>query len=292
MEVSARFTSFLSNLKLTYSQRVDGSTKHKGVRTCLNRHYYNSSSDSDNSLLAGSWGKSTEIRPPRDIDVLFGLPKSVYDQYESRIGNKQSQLLQEVKSVLAATYSTTKMRGDGQVIVVPFESYAVELVPAFLLTDGKYWICNTPDGGSYKTVDPKAEKSHIKVSNDDTKGNTRDLIRMMKCWQDYCNVPLKSFVIELLVVQFIAGWAHKGKSTVYYDWMVRDFLNYLKGKYSWESVSVPGILETISLGDSWKSRAETAYSRAAKACEYEAAKKPDEAGSEWQKIFGSLIPIR
>src|SRR5213595_2656276 len=95
MEVSTRFSTLLDNLRLTDAQRTDGKTKQEGVRYALNRHYYDSYSSTDNSFLAGSWGKGTEIRPPRDIDVMFVLPFSVYDRYQQVQGNKQSQLLQE-----------------------------------------------------------------------------------------------------------------------------------------------------------------------------------------------------
>src|SRR4051812_15979671 len=95
--VSSRFTRFLNNLLLTEAQKSDGATKHAGVRTCLNRNYYASTSSTANSFLIGSWAKATRIRPPRDIDVVFELPRSVYDRFEQRPGNKQSQLLQEVR---------------------------------------------------------------------------------------------------------------------------------------------------------------------------------------------------
>lgn len=289
MNVSARFSALLGNLALTADQQSDGTVKHRGVRTCLNQHYYGSSSDSANSYLIGSWGKSTEIRPPRDIDVLFVLPYDVYLRYQSRPGNKQSQLLQEVKSVLGRAYASTKMRADGQVVVVPFTTYAVEVVPAFKLSSDQYWICDTNGGGQYKTTDPEAEKRNITTSNTATSGNTRDLIRMTKRWQEYCSVPLKSFCLELLAVEFLQAWQHRGKSTVYYDYMVRDYFQWLSGQ-SWHTLFVPGTYQPINIGEAWKTKAETAYGRAAKACEHEAAKEPYSAGSEWQKIFGDLIP--
>jgi len=173
--VATRFNRFRENLRLTDAQRTDGITKHTGVRSWLNSHYYGTSSGYDNSSLVGSWGKSTEIRPPRDIDVLFALPWSVHERYERRPygTNKQSELLQEIKTVLQRTYTTTQMRADGQVVVVPFASYAVEVVPAFALMSGKYWICNTHDGGSYKETDPVAEQNKVRASNDATVGHTR-----------------------------------------------------------------------------------------------------------------------
>lgn len=291
MTVNERFTALLNNIALTDAQRDDGNTKHHGVRTCLNSAYYNSNSETANSMLIGSWGKLTRIRPPRDIDVFFELPYEVYQRFEGRTGNKQSQLLQEVRDVLKSTYSTTAIRGDGQVVVVPFQTFSVEVVPAFKLTSGQYWICDTHDGGKYKSVDPNAEIKAVSDSDTTTKANTRHLIRMLKCWQGWCSVPIKSFVLELLAIQFLQTWQHAGKSITYYDWMTRDFLLFLKGKYSWESVSVPGTFESIVLGDAWKSRAESAYDRAVKACDHDNNSRPLSAGEEWQKIFGTYIPI-
>jgi hypothetical protein len=289
MTVSERFKALLENLKLTSDQAEDGQTKHKGVAACLNSHYYNSSSETTNRLLVGSWGKQTRIRPPRDVDVLFSLPKSVYDRYQWRLGNKQSQLLQEVKDVLGETYSLTAVRGDGPVVVVPFTSYAVEVVPAFLLDNGQYWICNTKNGGVYENFDPNAESKNISDSDTATSGNTRHLVRMMKCWQGYCNVPLSTFRLELLAIEFLGSWEFKGHSTVYYDWMVRDFFKFLVGRVDgW--VFAPGTYKSASLGSVWKSKAESAHDRAVKACQYEADSMPFSAGEEWQKIFGMDIP--
>lgn len=289
--VLGRFNALLSNLRLTSAQVEDARTKYAGVRSCLNDHYYNTSSEYSNSMLAGSWGKSTAIRPPRDIDVIFVLPPAVYQRFIARIGNIQSQILQEVKEVLSSTYSTTTMRGDGQVVVVPFATFPIEIVPAFGLTNNQYWICDTHDGGKFKTIDPDAEIEKVKVADEDTKGNVRNLIRMVKCWQGFCNVELKSFWLELLVIDFLAAWEHRQGGLVYYDWMIRDFFKYLLQKKS-SYVYVPGTYESIFIGSDWVSKVESAYARAVKACNYEAADEDVLAGTEWQKIFGTYIPMK
>jgi Second Messenger Oligonucleotide or Dinucleotide Synthetase domain len=138
---------------------------------------------SPNSFLIGSWGKDTVIRPPRDVDLYFVLPVAVYHRFQGYVWNRQSALLQEVKNVLSSTYPDTDMSGDGQVVLVRFESYSVEVVPAFLLTSGRYWICNTHDGGRYKETDPWAEVGHIDAVDQTTNNNLRPLIRMLKSWQ-------------------------------------------------------------------------------------------------------------
>jgi hypothetical protein len=289
MEVSTRFEKFLQNITLTDAQKNDGATKRESVCAVLNSKYHSSNSGTANSIYVGSWGKGTQTRPPRDVDVLFSLPWDVYERFQKVSGNKQSQLLQEIRTTLRSSFPNTDIRGDGPVVLVPFQSYSVEVLPSFKLANGRYWIPLTKDGGTYKEFDPDAEVTSIKTSNDKTNGNTRDLVRMMKCWQNYCSVPLKSFWIELIVIDFLAQWANAGKSKVYYDWMVRDFFAYLIGKAN-GYVFVPGTYEIIWLHDDWKSRAETAHGRAVRATDYEREKHVYLAGAEWQKIFGTDIP--
>lgn len=289
MSVSKRFSKFLENLKLTDAQKLDGGTKRESVVRALNTHYWGSSSGTANSIYVGSWAKRTRIRPPRDVDVLFELPSSVHTRFEQRVGNRQSQLLQEVRTVLSSTFTSTSIKGDGPVVLVPFASYSVELIPAFRLTSDKFWVCMTDQGGYYKTADYNAESTDITNSNTNSNGNTRDLVRMMKRWQAYCSVPIKSFFIEITAMNFLSSWGNRGKTAVYYDYMVRDYLAYLLGVQN-TYVYAPGTGEVMTLGSAWASKAQTAYERAKKACEYEAAEKYADAGDEWQKIFGTDIP--
>ncbi len=71
----------------------------------------------------------------------------------------QSALLQEVRGVLLPTYPNTTIQSGPAVVLVEFGSYAVEVAPAFLLTDGRYWICDTTGAGRYKVANPIAEAS-------------------------------------------------------------------------------------------------------------------------------------
>lgn len=172
MSVSSRFEAFLNNLALTEDQKKNGAARRESVVSALNSNYWSSSSGTVNSLFVGSWGKATRIRPPRDVDVVFTLPYSVYERFQQRTGNKQSQLLQEIKGVLLKSFSSTDIRGDGPVVVVPFATYNVELIPAFFLQSGAYWVCMTDNGGRYKTADYKAEIDSVSSSNTNTKNNT------------------------------------------------------------------------------------------------------------------------
>ncbi|ATF16991.1 hypothetical protein PhaeoP128_00323 [Phaeobacter gallaeciensis] len=288
LSVAKRFEQFHNNILLTQTQLDNGSDRRKSVIKALNAHYWNSTSETEHSKFVGSRGKFTSIGPPRDVDVLFWLPPSVYDRFQARTGNIQSQLLQEVKTVLQKKFYSTAVKGDGPVVKIPFTTFNVELIPAFKLDTGNYWVCFTNDGGSYKTAAYDAEKDAISQSNDSCGGKTRELVRMMKKWQEHCSVPIKSFWIELVAIEFLQTWEHRDKGKVYYDYMVRDFLLFLKNK-RFGNVYAPGTYESMYLGDAWYSRADTAHQRAIKACSYETS-DVGAAGDEWRKIFGNNMP--
>jgi len=287
--VTRRFTRLLAELTITDWQREDGQTKQAGVRLCLNRYYWGVGSETANSMLIGSWGKNTRLRPPRDVDILFLLPATVHARFQERDGNRQSQLLQEVKEVLAQTYTQTTMRGDGQVVLIPFNSTPVEVAPGFRCRDGSIIVCDTNNGGSYITSTAEAEASDLSASDALWNGNTRALARMEKQWQREHNVPLKSFQIERLAVHFLQSWSYSHQNVFYYDWMMRDFFAYLI-RLANGRLTMPGTGEIVPLGDDWKARAERAYSHAVEACNHERDNHEALAGQKWQTIFGTAVP--
>ncbi len=285
--VERRFTAFVEALAITDAQFQDGWRKQAGVRATLNRWYYGHSDEALNSLLTGSWGKQLRVRPPRDIDVMFALPWEVYRRFEGRAGNRQSQLLQEVRGVLAQTYPQSEMRGDGQVVIVRFATTPVEVVPAFAFDNGQYLICDTNDGGSYRVSDPIAEIAALDRSDQATAGATRRLIRMAKQWQRHCSVPIKSFILERMAVEFMRTWRHP-HDHYYHDWMVRDFFAFLVENVG-RSAVMPGTGTWVPSETLWASKARTALATATRACEWERVSIDYLAAGEWKSLFGSAI---
>jgi hypothetical protein len=288
--VISRFQGFQANLGLTDKQREDGITKFAGVTSCLNSAYRGHSSKTDNAFLIGSWSKDTCIRPPRDVDMYYVLPTDVYHRYQGYAAgaNKQSALLQEVKGKLLSKYPASTIKGDGPVVLADFYGWTVEVAPAFLwdAAERSFIVCDTKSGGRYMKTMPHHEVEAINNSDNRTYGNTRPLIRMLKRWQAHCNVPIRSFYLELLAVEFLDQWPYNDKGVFYYDWMCRDFFEWM-AKQAHKAVYAPGTFERMWLGDAWKSKAESAHGRAAK---YERDNDMLLAGDEWQKIFGTDIP--
>jgi hypothetical protein len=289
--VRQRFRRFHEDLKLSTDQILDGSRKQHGARKSLHRSYYDESTESPRGFIVGSWGKETAVAPPSDIDIFFELPPEVYHRIETYQGNKQSALLQEVRANLLETFPQTNMRGDGQVVVVGFNSITVEVVPAFRYDDfGRFYMPDTNDGGRWKLVDPQAEILFIDTADRNASGNVRPMAKMLKTWKRHCNVPLKSYQIELLTAEFMSIYENRHYDYYWYDWFMRDFFAWLCNK-AWSNLTIPGTLESMNLGDAWLSRAQTARDRALRACADEYNDYTIAAGEEWQKIFGDRIPI-
>lgn len=288
--VRRRFAALLADLEITDRQREDGMTKANGIRACLNRQYRSLSLIIDDGFTMGSWGKETQCRPSADVDILFLLPAEVYFRFEQRSGNKQSQLLQEVKDVLGETYSQTTMRADGQVVQIPFNTIMVEISPGFRCSNGSIIVPDTNGGGRYMTSTAAAEADEIAASDQRWNGNTRALVKMMKRWRRESGAPLKSFHIERLVIEFLDRWQFSRCDAFFHDWMVRDFFAHLISRAN-GSLAMPGTSEVIRLGSDWLYRAQVAHRHAVTACEYEKDNYQALAGDEWRAIFGSSVSV-
>jgi len=274
MSIQHCFEKFYETIKLTSAQEEDAEKKYNGVCKTLHDFYYpNSEYDGTTKLLIGSFGKGTNIRPPRDVDVLFIMPSDKFDQYNDNRSNSQSQLLQDIKKVLSKRYSTTdKIKGWGKVVFIKFAegTHNIELLPAWEQISGDFIIPNSENGGRWETWDPRYEINNINVSDKKTKGKTRALIRMIKKWSENCTVNLKSFQIEKKVVEFFAvNDANKA-----YSILVKDFFIYFYSSADNEIISY----------------LNTAKNRAIKACELESSGSLEDTVDEWKKLFGSDFP--
>ena len=219
--ITEHFRQLHAALQPTTAEVEDAIAKQLGVRQSLQRAYWGPTSGSPPGFIVGSWGKRTMVRPSNDVDVFMQLPVEEYNRIGGYAGNKQSASLQEVKNRLAATYWQTDMRGDGQVVVVNFNTIKVEVVPVFRWENAGAWLMpDTNSGGRWRTVYPDAEGATLDKADMVANRNCRPLIQIVKAWKYHWNVPIKSFHIEQLVREFITAYAFRDKDYFYYDWFV------------------------------------------------------------------------
>lgn len=290
MSLSDWFGTFCSNILINESDLEKISSRYKQITKRINLDYYNSSSETSHGLYVGSFGRDTEIYTS-DIDILVQLPYETYVKFNGYSSNGQSALLQEVKKVLEKTYSTTYLKGDGQIISLPFsDGINFEVLPAFLNKDDSYTFPNTNNGGSWKVTDPKKEIDAVNKMNNESNKNLKRLCRMARAWRDKNSVPISGILIDVFAYNFLSSWNEKDKSFLYYDWMSRDFFKYLSERdTSQNQWKVMGSNRYVSRVGSFESKAKIAY---ATACDAIAKEKeyPASAKSKWREIYGSKFP--
>lgn len=288
MSVADKFSSFCSKIRISSDAVNSISYRYKRITRQLNEDYWNTDSETNHSFYVGPYGRDTEIHTS-DIDMIFRLPYGVYERINQHTGNGQSALLAEVRNSLQKTYSTSHIKGDGQVIGINFnDGINFEIVTAFVNKDESYTYPDSNDGGKWRTTNPKPEIEAIRKTNDECNGNLKNLCRMARAWKEKWSVPMGGLLIDTLAYQFLKGWSHRTDSYTYYDWITRDFFEFVKNQDSekkyWLS---PGSGQYIWRKGDFEYKALRCYNIAIEAISYEEREMPASANEKWREIYGS-----
>jgi len=287
------FSTFCTNIQVQDGGTI--STRYKAITRRLNTDFWNTTSDASHSLYVGSYGRNTAIDGFSDLDMVFELPSSLYRKYDGYQGNGQSALLQAVRSSMQKTYPTSSPGADGQVVTVSFQDgITFEVVPVFTNNAGSYTFPNSNSGGSWKTTNPKPEIEAIRSRNNACNSNLVPLCRMMRAWKSKWAVPIGGLLIDTLAYQFIINSQYRDKSCLYYDYICRDFFEYMAGQdANQEYWKAPGSGQWV-YGDKgqFQYKAKRCYNIALEAIKHETAdpKQDWSAKQKWREIFGTSYP--
>lgn len=177
------------------------SKRYCTVTSAMNREFWNITSDRQNSIYVGSYGRGTAI-DTSDIDILMSLPESYYNQFNSVYGNGQSRLLQVVRQAILVRYPRSEVRADGQVVKINFsDGMFFEILPAFKNWDGSYRYPDTNMGGNWRSTNPKAEQDAMKNKNISSNGLLFDTCKHLRYVRDnyFRSYHLSGIVIDSFV---------------------------------------------------------------------------------------------
>ncbi|WP_314964945.1 nucleotide-binding domain-containing protein [Oribacterium sinus] len=195
------FDTFCSNIKLDNLADMKKTTEE--IAKKLNTSYYDLDNETElHMYIVGSVGRNTAISGSSDLDILFDLPVNVYRQYNAFSYNGQSALVQAVKKVLKEKYTSTNIRGDGQVVVIAFDKYTIELVPGFKQVDNRFKYPDTHDGGSWKYTDPLSEQSACADCETKSEGKYFDFCHIIRSWKNNIGFKMGGLLIDTLVYDF------------------------------------------------------------------------------------------
>ena len=231
MALSDDFQSFVEGLVPDKLSAMETTTKE--IAKKLNKEYYGLESESEEHMyIVGSVGRGTSIKGASDLDFLFDLPDSTYKKYDNygENSNGQSALVQEIKGVLQTRYPKTKMSGDGQVVVIEFTNYTVELVPGFKQSDDSFKYPDTHDGGSWKKTDPLPEIEASQDMAEETNNVFIHICNLMRAWKNNIGFKFGGLLIDSLMYKFLnENEDYKDSGYEEYFGMIKEVFAFLKG---------------------------------------------------------------
>ena len=288
MNISETFQDFLTNLEIKNDDEI--LRRYKNITKTLNDYFYETDSETENSVKIGSYGRDTAINGVSDLDMMFDIPPEYFSTYNDSETNGQSALLQDVRKAVLKRYSTTDVRGDGQVVVVSFTNYVIEICPGFLQSDGSYKYPDSHNNGSWKKTDPIPETEEIDNYNNTTNNNLKQIAKIVRAWKNKCGVKMGGLLIDTLCYEFLSKNTHHHDTDLdQYDILVRDLFEYFKDddktREFWYS---PGSNQKVYKKKSnFINKAKKAYSNIVEAVEKQ---ENDTVYKIWRKVFGYPFP--
>lgn len=276
------FRQLSENLEITGLQETTVSTRQSNVREAVEDGLKVA-----DSFLTGSYRRSTMIAPltEADVDIFAVLGTEHYSP------NGQAALLDELKGVIKKTYpKTPKISRNGRAVTITFSDFVVDVVPAFYRKGGGFLI---PDSGTEKWIstDPKKHVELWTASNKDHGGDLIPLIKMIKAWNKSHSAQLRSFHLECMVRDALAGVTISN-----FPSGVRYALEKLNAKMHVQIPDPSGYDDDIGaylvgsdLADAAKLLGK-AYDYAVEAERLETAGKTERAFEYWRAVFSDYFP--
>lgn len=283
MTITDMFKNFLDNLSVKNSEQI--SNRYGEITRALNMKYRDSESRTSNTLQVGSYGRHTAINGISDLDMLYKIPSSEWSRFKD---GRQSALLQEVRTAILNRYPSTDVRVGGVVVMVQYADFLIEVQPAFEQPDGSFKFPNTKGAGSWGITKPKDEIEEIKAFNIRKNRNHRRLCKMARAWKNKKGVVMGGLLIDTLAYKFLDSTTeYDDKSYTYYDYMVRDFFEYLSNEPNQSYYLAPGSNQQVKVKKKFQAKAKKAYKLCLTAIE---AGEQVGANSKWKKVFGRAFP--
>jgi len=285
MSIATIFQSFLDNLKINSNSTEQISLRYGEITSALNKQFRDTESKTNNCLQVGSYGRWTAINNISDLDMLYIMPSSAWDDYKS---DGQSKLLTAAKDAIKARYPKTNIRVDRLVVCVTYTNFHIEVQPVFEQADGSFKYPDTYNGGRWKVTKPREEILAMKQFSEEKNNNLRKLCKMARAWKNKHGIGMGGLLIDTLAYNFLQSTEeYDSKSFLYYDWMSRDFFQYLAEQPKQSHYQALGSGQDVKVRTPFQSKAKKAYELCLKAIEEGDA---DKAYDKWRKVYGSEFP--
>jgi hypothetical protein len=283
MSVSEMFSEFTANLAISNAETI--SSRYGELTSALNKQFRDTESKTANTLQVGSFGRKTGIDGISDLDMLYIMPKSKWDDYKD---GKQLKILQDIKAAILKRYPNTNVRVDRLVVTVTYTDFHVEVQPCFEQEDQSYYYPDTKGDGSWKVTKPREEMAAVSELDSEKNYNLKRLCKMARAWKNKHGVGIGGLLIDTLAYNFLKSTTdYDDKSYLYYDWMSRDFFKYLSELPRQDYYAAPGSGQRVKVKKKFQSKAKKAYNLWLDAIKSE---KQKNVNAKWKKVYGRPFP--
>lgn len=284
MTTCQTFNNFLGNIKVNNFESI--SNRYKEITKKLNKTFRDTESDTDNCLQVGSYGRYTGINGISDLDMLYIMPASKWNDYKDSPG----KLLRKVRDALVERYPKTDIKVDRLVVDVCFGNFTFEVQPVFEVKDGDDINYKYPDTktDSYKITKPRQEQDEMTSFKQEYGETHRHLCKMVRSWKNTMGVGMGGLLVDTLTHRFLSTHSeYNNAGSSKYDELCRDFFEYLKDEPKKGHYQALGSGQDVKVKQVFQSKAKKAYNKAVDAIDEEDDKKKHDL---WREIFGRQFP--
>lgn len=278
------FNDFLTNIKASAAETSATVSHRASIKACLENNF-----GLQRFARIGSFGNGTNISGYSDVDYLACLPTTSLKQ-------SSDYSLRLVKDALATRFPTTNVMVRCPTVVCPFGEYKAqytEIVVADYVKEVNgykvYEIANGSDG--WMQICPDAHNAYVDAVDKKHGGKVKSLIRFIKAWKCYREVPINSFYLEMRVAKYADG-----ESSIIYDIDVKRILTMLRDNglaALRDPMGIDGYIypcKTEAFKQDALSKLSTAATRAEKARDAEETHDTKTAFGWWQKVYNDNFP--
>jgi len=214
-DIKQGFDDFHKKIKTSALETAAAKSHRASIESCLKNNF---------GLIRftriGSFGNGTNISGYSDVDYLACLPTNVLTK------TSKASLL-KVKNALNTRFHSTNVRVSTPAVVCPFgtrKSEDTEVVAADYMKEKNgfkiYEIADSNNG--WMEVSPDAHNDYVSKVDKKHGGKVKPLIRFIKAWKYYRDVPISSFYLEMSVAKYA-----NDESSIIYDIDVKRILAML-----------------------------------------------------------------
>jgi hypothetical protein len=237
----------------------------------------------------GSFGNGTSISGYSDVDYLASLSRDT-------LTTNSTYSLGKIRDSLDARFPHTGVRVSCPAVVVPFgttKSETTEVVAADYIEESNgYKVYDIADcAGGWRRASPDAHNAYVADANEHHGGKVKPLIRFIKAWKFYRDVPISSFYLELRTAKYATD-----EKSILYNYDVKRVLCQLRDcalADMQDPMGISGYIapckSTVSYDDAL-SKLETAATRAEKALDAEVAGRTADAFDYWRLLYNYEFP--